>query len=286
MSAGIIREIIRDSLIDSANLFPFLLLTYLALEYLERRAGSRPLNLIGNAGKWGPFIGGLSGIVPQCGFAAAAANFFAARAISTGTLLAVFLTTSDEMLPILISNAVPAAVIAKILAIKLFIGVGAGLAVDTFLRKKTETVDVESLCEREDCHCSGGGILKPALYHAVKITLFVLIITLGLNAAVAFAGKDFLSRAEFVRPLAAPFVAALVGLIPNCSASVAVTQLWADGIIGFGSLMSGVLAGGGVGLLVLFRVNRNRRQNILIAAALYVIAVLSGILIEILQINL
>lgn len=286
MSAGIIREIVWDSLIDSANLFPFLLLTYLALEYLEQRAGNRPLNLIGNAGKWGPFIGGLSGIVPQCGFAAAAANFFAARAISTGTLLAVFLTTSDEMLPILISNAVPAAVIAKILAIKLFIGVGAGLAVDTFLRKKTETVDVESLCEREDCRCSGSGILKPALYHAVKITLFVLVITLGLNAAVAFAGKDFLSRAEFVRPLAAPFVAALVGLIPNCSASVAVTQLWADGIIGFGSLMSGVLAGGGVGLLVLFRVNRNRRQNILIAAALYVIAVLSGILIEILQINL
>lgn len=286
MSAGIIREIIWDSLVDSANLFPFLLLTYLALEYLEQRAGNRPLNLIGNAGKWGPVIGGLSGIVPQCGFAAAAANFFAARAISTGTLLAVFLTTSDEMLPILISNAVPAAVICKILGIKLFIGVGAGLAVDTFLRKKMEIVDVESLCEREDCHCSGGEILKPALYHAVKITLFVLVITLGLNAAVVFAGKDFLAHAGFVPPLAAPFVAALVGLIPNCSASVAVTQLWADGIIGFGSLMSGVLAGGGVGLLVLFRVNRNRRQNILIAAALYVIAVLSGILIEILQINL
>lgn len=286
MDAEIVKEIIADSLADALSLFPFLLMTYLALEYIERRAGNRPLNLIGNAGKWGPLIGGLAGIVPQCGFAAAAANFFAARAISVGTLLAVFLTTSDEMLPILISNAVPVAVILKILALKLLVGIGAGLAVDALLRKKAEPVDVEPLCEREDCHCDGGGILRPALYHTVKITLFVLVITLGLNALIAAAGRDFLFRAGFDRPFAGPFVAALVGLIPNCSASVAVTQLWTDGIIGFGSLMAGVSAGGGVGLLVLFRVNGSRRQNVLITASLYGIAVLVGILIEILQINL
>lgn len=286
MGGEIFKEIILDGLSDSLSLFPFLLVTYLVLEYIEQHAGEKSLNLISNAGKLGPVIGGLSGIVPQCGFAAAAANFFAARAISAGTLLAVFLATSDEMLPILISNAVPVSVIAKILGIKLCVGIGVGLAADMFLHKKAEPVDVEPLCEQEDCHCNGGGILKPALYHAVKITLFVLFITWGLNALFAFAGDNFLQHAVFNQPVAGPLFAALVGLIPNCSASVAITQLWVDGVIGFGSLISGVLAGGGVGLLVLFRVNRNRWQNIRIMAVLYGTAVIVGILIELLQINL
>lgn len=286
MGADVVKEILLDGLLDSLNLFPFLLLTYIALEYIEQRAGEKPLNLISNAGKWGPVIGGLSGIVPQCGFAAAAANFFAAKAISVGTLLAVFLTTSDEMLPILISNAVPAAIIMKILGIKLCIGIAAGLVVDMALHKNAEAVDMEPLCEQEDCHCDGGGILKPAMYHAVKITLFVLVITLVLNAVIFLCGDDFFRHVGFNRPLLGPVVAAAVGLIPNCSASVAVTQLWVDEVISLGSLISGVLAGGGVGLLVLFRVNRNRRQNIKIAAVLYGIAVMAGFLIEFLQIKL
>lgn len=286
MNFALLAEIIADSVFDSLSLFPFLFVTYLVLEYIERHAKEKSLDLIGNAGKWGPFAGGLAGLVPQCGFAAAAANFYAVRAISTGTLLAVLLSTSDEMLPIMFSNSVPFSVMAKVLGLKLIVGISAGVLCDIFWRHPKAMVNVESLCEQDDCHCENGNIAKPALKHTLKITLFIFCVTLVLNWILAVFDGKFIRVLVFDNPILGPIIAAFVGLVPNCSSSVVITQLWVDGVINFGSLFSGVLAGGGVGLLVLFRVNRNRRDNFKIMALLYFSAAISGIFAELLHINL
>lgn len=281
-----IKEIIIDSLLDCVTLFPFLLATYLLLEFIEQKSTDKSLNLIRNTGRLGPVFGGLVGLIPQCGFAAAASNFYAARAISTGTLLAVFLTTSDEMLPILISNAVSPTVIVKLLLIKLVIGIGVGILYDLCQRQQGSVVDVEALCEQDDCHCESGSILRSAMYHAVKITAFILLVTLGLNTVMFLLGHQFLHDAVFEYGFLGPIIAALVGMLPNCTASVALTQLWIEGAINTGSLLAGLLSGGGVGLLVLFRVNPYHCESWKIAGVLYVVAVFFGILAEFLQINL
>lgn len=286
MDWSIIGTVVKDSLKDSAGLFPFLLLTYILLEYIEHKDGGKSLNLIGKSGRLGPLFGALSGIVPQCGFAAAAANFYAAKAISIGTLLAVFLATSDEMLPIMVSSAVAPMIIVKILVIKLFFGVSIGILCDAILLKKAQSVDIEPLCEDADCHCAGEGILRPALFHAVKITLFVLLITLGLNAFMAIWGEHYLSEMMLNSPFVGVVVSGLVGLVPNCSASVVITQLWLSGAISLGAMMAGLLAGAGAGLLVLFRINKNKKENLKIVAILYFSAIVAGFLVNILQINL
>lgn len=271
-----------DAAWEALKLFPFLLLTYLVLEYLEGRIGNKTVNLIQKSGKVGPLVGSLLGAFPQCGFAAAASNFYAARIISVGTLMAVYLSTSDEMLPILISNAVAPILIAKILAIKIAVGLGIGLLLDTFSRKmsvfKAQTVDIETLCENEGCKCETG-IWASALRHSLKITLFVFVISLLFNIAIAVLGVS--AFAGFMNlPFVGPAVAGVIGLIPNCSASVIVTQLYLENAIGFGAMMSGVLVGGGVGLLVLFRVNPRMKENLLIAAILYVSGVFIGSMID------
>ncbi len=281
-----IGSILADSLKDSVALFPFLLITYILLEYMEHKDSGRSLNLIGKAGRLGPVFGAVGGIVPQCGFAAAAANFYAAKAISVGTLLAVFFSTSDEMVPIMISNAVSPVIVAKILGIKLLLGIGIGLLCDALLLKKTQVLDIEPLCEDADCHCAGEGIFKPALFHAAKITFFVFLVTIGLNAIMTILGEHYLKEIMSNRPLVSVVVSGLVGLVPNCSASVIITQLWLNEAISLGAMLSGLLAGAGAGLLVLFRVNKNKKENFKIVAILYFSAVATGFLVNILQINL
>ena len=187
-----------DALIDSLKLFPFLLATYLALEYLEEKAGDKTVNLIRRSGRAGPLIGALCGLFPQCGLAAAASNFYAARVISAGTLIAVYLSTSDEMLPILISSAAPVPLIAKILLIKVAAGLFFGLALDFFACRSSllrpRNVDVETLCRNDDCKCEeGGGIWRSALRHSLKITLFVLVVSFLFNLAMAMLGARRLS---------------------------------------------------------------------------------------------
>ncbi|MDO4184711.1 MAG: putative manganese transporter [Rhodospirillales bacterium] len=286
MNWSILGNIIVDSLKDSIMLFPFLLVTYILLEYWEHKNSGKSLDLIGKSGRLGAVIGGICGIIPQCGFAAAAANFYAARAISVGTLVAVFLTTSDEMLPIMISNAVEPIIIFKILGIKLILGVMIGMLCDAIWVQKNDTVNVEPLCEDADCHCAGEGILRPALFHAVKIMLFVLLVTLVLNTIMAVWGEQCLSELVLNRPVVGVIVSGLVGLVPNCSASVIITQLWLSGAMNFGAMLAGLLAGAGAGLLVLFKVNKNKKENFKIIAILYFSAVIAGILVNILQINL
>lgn len=290
-------EIIEDAIMDSVKLVPFLFLTYLAMEYLEHRTGEHARKLIRRpgAGEEGhsrhrhsahrlaaPVMGGLLGALPQCGFSAAASSLYAGRVITLGTLLAVYLSTSDEMLPILISEQVPASVILKILAGKAVIGMAAGLVIDLLRRKGERDRNpggIHDICRQERCHCEKG-ILRSALSHTAKIAFFILLVNLGLNLVLHFTGEDALGNLILNRPFAGPALAGLVGLIPNCAGSVVITQLYLAGSMGLGAAMAGLLAGSGVGLLVLFRVNQDRRENLKILGLLYAIGVAAGIAIE------
>ena len=279
-----IAGVIEDSFIDSIKLLPFLLLTYLIMEYLEHKAGDKMQTAIRNAGKGGPVIGAVLGVFPQCGFSAAAANLYAGRIITMGTLIAVFLSTSDEMLPIMISENAGIGMIVKVLAAKVVIAIIAGLAIDLIFRKDRKDMQIEHLCEQHHCHCENG-IWKSALHHTAEIFIYVLIISLALNLLIAWVGEDVIGSVILNRPVVSAVIAGLVGLIPNCAASVIITQLYLDGVLSAGAMMAGLLAGTGVGLLVLLRVNDDRKENLRFIGLLYVIGVMAGIVVEMIGIT-
>lgn len=274
-----IMDIIADSLADGIRLLPFLFLTYLAMEFLEHKAGDRLQAAIRRAGRGGPLIGSILGVFPQCGFSTAASNLYAGRIITVGTLIAVYLSTSDEMLPIMISQNVAVPVIVKILAVKVTVAVLVGFAADCIRRKDKQDMQIGHLCEQHHCHCEDG-IWKSALRHTAEIFVYIMLISLLLNGLIAGIGEDALSGLILDRPVLGPVIAGLVGFIPNCAASVIITQLYLEGMLGAGSLLAGLLTGTGVGFLVLLRVNDNRRENLGIAGILYVAGVLPGILLE------
>lgn len=274
-------DVVIDTLADALKLLPFLFVTYLAMEYIEARTGDEFNKAVSKAGLFGPLIGGLLGAFPQCGFSAAAANLYAGRVITAGTLLAIFLSTSDEMLPIFISEQVNLSIIIQILLIKILTGTVWGFVIDLFFRKKKGDIDIEKLCEKEHCHCEEEeGILKPALVHTGHIFLFLVIVTFLINLVIFLLGEETLKTFAINMPFIGELIMGIIGLIPNCAASVVVTQLYLEGIISFGAMMSGLLVGAGVGLLVLFRVNDNKKDNIILTALLYVLGVVSGFLIE------
>lgn len=281
-------EIIMDTLLDSVKLLPFLFLTYLCMELLEHRAGDRLLEKISVVDKAGPFVGAVFGIVPQCGFSAAASSLFAGRVITVGTLLAIYLSTSDEMLPILLSSAVPVTTILKLLGVKMLIAMISGFLIEICLHKVLHRVegdmDIHTVCEEEHCHCEDG-VFVSACKHTLRIFVYIIIISLVLNALIHLVGEDTLASVFSNQPLLGQMIAALVGLIPNCASSVVITSLYVDGMIGAGMMMAGLLANAGVGLLVLFRLNRNSRQNLMIVCLLYVLAVIWGLLISLLGIQ-
>lgn len=277
-----IIHVLEHGIIDTVKLVPFLFLTYLFMEYIEHKTSTKVKNLVHKSGKAGPLIGGLLGAVPQCGFSASAASLYAGRVISLGTLIAIFLSTSDEMLPILISEAVDVKVILPILGIKVAIGMVAGFVIDFVMhfgkKPETEEFKIHDMCEHGHCHCEKS-IWKSALKHTLQITLFILIVNLVLGFVIEFVGEKSLANLFFAKPVIGEIVAGLVGLIPNCASSVVITQLYLEGVIGFGAMMSGLLVGSGVGLLVLFRVNESLKDNLRILAVLYGIGVGCGILL-------
>lgn len=277
-------DVILDSFIDSIKLVPFLLVTYLLMEYLEHKAGDKMQAAIHGAGKEGPVIGGILGIFPQCGFSAAASNLYAGRIITMGTLIAIFLSTSDEMLPIMISENVGAAMIVKLLAVKVIVAVLAGFAIDFIFHKSEKNMQIEHLCEQHNCHCENG-IWKSAMHHTVEIFLYILLISLVLNLIIAWVGEDVLGNMILNRPIIGVLIAGLIGMIPNCVASVIVTQLYLDGVLGAGAMIAGLLSGSGVGLLVLLRVNDDRRENLKIVGLLYIVGAIAGIVVEMLGIT-
>lgn len=269
-------DTILDSLVDTGKILPILFLTYLLMEYLEHHAGGKAARLLQRARGAGPFFGALLGLVPQCGFSGAAASFYAGGAITAGTLLAVFLATSDEMLPILISAQVPGKTVLTILGVKLVCGVLVGFLVDFFLRLRHvgRHREIHEFCEREHCSCDGG-ILRSALRHTVKIILLIFAVTVLLNLVFLYLPKERIAAVWSV-PVLGELLAAIVGLLPNCAASVMITDLYLSGVMGPGPMLAGLLVNAGVGLLVLFRVNRNRRENLAIEGTLLLSGVILG----------
>lgn len=279
----IIVDVIYDTCIDGLRLLPFLFLAYLAMECLEHLAGEKMQAIVKKSGKAGPAIGGVLGIFPQCGFSAAAANLFAGRIITLGTLIAVFLSTSDEMLPIMISENVGGPMIGKLLLTKALFAIAAGFVVDALFKKREEP-QIEHLCERQHCHCERG-IWRSACSHTWKIFLYIVAVSLVLNFVIALIGEDALTAVISDRPVVSLFVAALVGMIPNCAASVILTQLYLDGVLGAGALMAGLFSGSGVGFLVLLKVNEDKKESAKIFGILYALGVGGGALIQMLGVR-
>lgn len=281
-------EIVQDTLIDAIRLLPFLFITYLIMEYIEHKMGEKSRNIIKKSGKFGPFFGSILGVFPQCGFSVSATNLYAGRVITLGTLIAVYLSTSDEMLPIFISEAVSPIIILKILAIKLVIGMIAGILIDFVINmtnrnkennSKTHN-DITHICEEEHCHCDESGVLKSAIHHTLNIFLFILIITFIINVIVHIIGEEQIASWILNKPIIGPLITSLIGLIPNCAASVIITNMYLENVISLGSMISGLLTGAGVGLAVLFKTNNKLKENIGIMALLYAIGAISGIIIE------
>ncbi len=287
----LIMDSFLDAIVDTVKLVPFLFITYLVMEALERHTEEKSKELIRkeNVGRLGPVFGAVVGIVPQCGFSAAAGSLYAGGLISLGTLLAVFLSTSDEMLPLLISAQVPVLRMVKILAVKALLALLTGVVIDLFLRdfhhrhhQHAQEKHIHDLCEQEHCGCEEeeGSVLKSALVHTLHITVFVFLITLVLTLVVEGFGEDVVRDLLTGHPTAGVFLSSLVGLIPNCASSVMLTQLYLDGLIGAGQMLGGLLVSSGVGLLVLFRTNSHHlKENLKITGILYTAGVFWGLVL-------
>lgn len=265
---------------DSILVIVVLFFTYLAMEYLEHHTGDKLQEKVSEAGKWGPVIGAVVGVVPQCGFSAAASNLYAGRVITIGTLISIYLSTSDEMLPVMLSAKAPVELIVSVLGMKVLIGMLAGFVIDLIFRKKAEEhTHIHDMCEEEHCECEKG-VFHSAVKHTIQVGMFVLLISFALNFLLEIVGEEVLAGFLLNRPILGPVLAGLVGFVPNCAASVVITELYLGGMIGMGSLMAGLLVGAGVGLLVLFRVNHHKKENFQIAGLLYLVGVFAGIMIE------
>lgn len=289
-----VLHVLEHSVLDTLELVPLLLATYLAMEAIEHSASAHVRTAVERSGKAGPVVGALLGALPQCGFSAMAATLYAGRVVTVGTLVAVVLSTSDEMVPVFLAHQEPLGRLAAIMGVKVAIGLVVGLVVDALLRAWHRAGDghvhIRELCEREHCHCDddhdhdhghGHGrwaIVRSALVHTVQVTLFILAVTFVFGLVIEYVGQDALGALLANHPVRATFVAALVGLIPNCGASVAITELYLDGVLATGPMLAGLLASGGVGLLVLWRTNADARQNALVTVFVYLVAVAAGLL--------
>ncbi len=267
---------------ETLLLLPFLFLTYLVLEAVEASAGGALGRFLERARSVGPAAGALAGAIPQCGVSAAAASFYAGGAITVGTLLAVFLSTSDELVPVLISERVPLALLAKIVGLKCVCAIAVGFTVNgvlSFMRHIRREVSVHELCEHSRCGChKHNGILVPALIHTLEIFAFIVVISGAIELCMHYLGEESLLRLRLTAPLFGEAMAGALGLVPNCAVSVASAKLYLAGAMSPGALMASSFTSSGVGLLVLFRTNRNLRENLAILASVYVIGVILGVL--------
>ena len=292
----LLLHVLEHSFFDTLALVPFLFLTYLAMEAIEHSASAHVQAAVERSGKAGPVVGALLGALPQCGFSAMAATLYAGRVVTAGTLVAVILSTSDEMVPVFLAHQEPVARMLAIMAAKVAVGVVVGLLVDVALRAWHRAGDgrlhIHELCEREHCHCDDDGathghghdhahgrsaIVRSALVHTAQVTFFIFVVTFVFGLLIEYVGQDALGALLANHPVRATFLAALIGLIPNCGASVAITELYLDGVLATGPMLAGLLASGGVGLLVLWRTNASAGQNAIITAFVYGVAVAVGL---------
>lgn len=271
-------DILKDTIIDSLKIFPFLFVTYLIIEYIGHKSSEK---LITGLKKYGVSGGALLGCFPQCGFSVAAANLYTNKVISAGTLIAVFISTSDEAIPVILANSGTLGTIAELIAVKVAIAVVAGFVADRFFYKFFETEDKGNEINRHyyfhECH---GGIVSSAFKHTVNIFAFVTITMLLMNIAISLMGEENLSRVLLTHSILQPIVAALIGFIPNCASSIVITQLYLSGSLSFGSAVAGLSTGAGVGFIVLFKENKSLKENIKIMIYIYIIAITAGSLIQ------
>lgn len=276
------KEIIIDTLVDSLKLLPFLFVAFFIIELIEHKLDKKNKDLIAKNTKFGPTIGALLGLVPQCGFSVMATNLYVTRIISLGTLIAIYLSTSDEMIPILLADGSSFKTIALILSIKFIIGMLSGYFIDLFLRKQKKPKEDYEICENENCHCEKS-LLVSSLIHTLKILVFLIIITFILNVLFEYVGNDALTNIFMKNSIFGPFLTSLISLIPNCGSSIIISKLYLEGMISLGATISGLLTGSGVALLVLFRTNKNLKENLLILMLVYLIGALSGIIIGLIE---
>ena len=277
------KEVILDTIIDSLKLIPFLLVAFLIIELLEHKLNNKTKKIITKSKKIGPIIGSLLGVIPQCGFSVMATNLYITRIITLGTLISIYLSTSDEMLIIMISEKVEISLILKILLIKIFFGIVYGLIIDKIINKKKKDKETNyELCDEEHCDCNHS-ILLSAIKHTLHITLFIFIITLIINTIFTLLGDNYLSKILLNNSILSPFITSLIGLIPNCAASIILTELYLNSTISLGALIGGLLTSSGSSLLVLIKNNKNQKENLSIILLLYALGVLSGIIIELIS---
>ena len=279
-------DILVHSLHETLILVPYLYLTYLLIEYVEHHFARLSVLYVRKSGEYGPIAGGILGLIPQCGFSVAGANLYATGLITLGTMMAVFLSTSDEMIPVLISRGGNIDIIIKILALKLFYAIILGLAIDKYIPTnfitKKYNADIEEFCKRERCKCDKhDNIWKSAFFHTERISLFIFFFALLINAVFMLGNEETIKTSLVNIPFFSKFIIAGIGLIPSCYPSVLFTQLYMDGAISIGSLIAGTLSNAGLGFLVLYRVNTNKKETLKILGLLYIIGVLFGIITDI-----
>lgn len=267
-------DVLLDSIIDLLKLLPFLFISFFLMEYLEHKINNK--NKLKESKKYGPLMGSILGMIPQCGFSALATNLYAARVITLGTLFAVYLSTSDEMVPILIGSNISISVIIKIILFKALIGILFGFLIDIIFKNKNKSDNIHDLCENDNCHCEEG-ILKPSIIHTLKISLFILIVNIILGLII---NEDIITSFLNSNKVLTPILASIIGLIPNCASSVILTKMYTNNIVSLGSMIAGLLAGSGIGSIILFKQNKNLLENILILLGLVLIASSCGIILN------
>ena len=272
----IVLHSLKHPFVETLKMSPIIFLAYLFMEWLEHSGSDKLEGVLKNSKQFGPLWASALGLLPQCGFSGAVAGMYATGTVTVGALLAVLLSTSDEMLPVMIGAGISATTIIAILILKFFVGVVVGFTADFVLRYKgkTEEEHIHEFCEMERCSCKDG-IWISALKHTLKILAIIYIVSALLHFAVEITPKDTLvSALNF--PVISQVVAALIGLLPNCAVSITLTQLYVDSALGISPLLCGLLANGGVGLLVLFRVNRNLKNNLFITLTLFLSSLVFG----------
>ena len=276
-----ILHIIIHTIIDTLKLFPFLFIAFLIIELIEHKFSKKTIRIVEKSGKLGPLLGGILGCFPQCGFSVLATNLYVTRIITLGTLISIYLSTSDEMLPILISKGTNLKTITSILLIKLSVGVISGFIIDFSTRKKNK-INIKDLCLEDDCHCEKS-ILKSSFIHTTNTLLFILLVSFILNIIMHFGGEELLKNLFNKNNIFTPFITSLIGLIPNCGSSIVLTELYLNNILSLSAIISGLLTGSGVAILVLFKSNKNLKENIKILLTVYLIGVLTGLIIELIN---
>lgn len=274
-------DILIDTFLDIVKLLPFLLISFFILELLEHKLNDKSKKIISSSGKFGPIIGAVLGALPQCGFSVLATNFYVTRIITLGTLISIYLSTSDEMLPILLANQVPAIEIIKIIGIKVVIGMIVGLIIDFFVRASVRKEF--DICEEEHCDCDHS-LIKSVLIHTLKTILFIGVVTFILNIVFYFVEDEAVKKVFLSNYIVAALISPLFGLIPNCASSIILTELYLNGVLTLGTTIGGLLTGSGVAILVLFKNNKNIKENIKIISIIYIVGVISGIILNLIGI--